>query len=453
MATDQNRTTADDDREDEAAPKMVAAPEEALSPREARIMRAAGVLRWGAILNAVAFAVLLVMAWLAAGGMTILPTLKSALFFRFPGADDQALAFVILLITVNSAALLVVMVGLMAREVWGFAAVWLLLIINGALAFLYGFTPALLTAVPLLIVGGITIRDPRAYRANPVMVKELRGRMRGMRAFIVLTVYLGLMSAFMAIIYLTFTTFNDNLSSAAAGAAGRLLFMGVVGVEMLLIIFIAPAFTSGAITGERERQTYDLLKTTLLASPSFVVGKLESALSYVLLLLLAAIPLQSLAFLFGGVSQAEVAIAFVILAVTAITLGTVGLYFSAVAPRTLSASIQTYTVSLVGAFGVPLLLGLIIRVVSRAMGANSPLLDATLAYAQQIFTSMNPVATALEAQTLLVERQVVGFTTVTLTNGSQVPVVSPWISFTILYLAVSAVLLVLTVQQMRKVEA
>jgi ABC-2 type transport system permease protein len=285
------------------------------------------------------------------------------------------------------------------------------------------------------------------------MVKELRGRMRGMRAFIVLTVYLGLMSAFMAIIYLTFTSFNDNLSSAAAGAAGRLLFMGVVGVEMLLIIFIAPAFTSGAITGERERQTYDLLKTTLLASPSFVVGKLESGLSYVLLLLLAAVPLQSLAFLFGGVSQAEVGIAFVILTVTAITLGTIGIYFSAVSPRTLSASIQTYTVSLIGAFGVPLLMGLIVRLVDQAIGANSQTLDAFFAYLQQVFTSLNPVATALEAQTLLVERQVIGFTTVTLTNGSQVPVVSPWISFTIIYLVISAVLLVLTVRQMRKVEA
>jgi hypothetical protein len=132
---------------------------------------------------------------------------------------------------------------------------------------------------------------------------------------------------------------------------------------------------------------------------------------------------------------------------------TIGIYFSAVSPRTLSASIQTYTVSLIGAFGVPLLMGLIVRLVDQAIGANSQTLDAFFAYLQQVFTSLNPVATALEAQTLLVERQVIGFTTVTLTNGSQVPVVSPWISFTIIYLVISAVLLVLTVRQMRKVEA
>ncbi|MFN8375727.1 MAG: hypothetical protein U0694_23005 [Anaerolineae bacterium] len=76
---------------------------------------------------------------------------------------------------------------------------------------------------------------------------------------------------------------------------GRLLFAGIVGIELLLIIFIAPSFTAGSITGERERKTYDLLQTTLMSSPMFVIGKLESALSYVLLLLLSAIPLQSIA--------------------------------------------------------------------------------------------------------------------------------------------------------------
>jgi ABC-2 type transport system permease protein len=421
---------------------------EVLSPREARIIRGAALLRWGAVLHLGVLILLVGLSWVAAGG-GLLAAIKRLTFFRFGGGDDVALAFVMLLLMVNLAALLVVMVGLLAREVWGLVAVWLLVIGNVALLVVYGFTLAALAAIPAAVAGGIVSQDPRAYRPNPVMVKELRGRMRGIRAFIVLTVYLGLMSVFMAAVYLTFTSLDNNLSSAAAGAAGRLLFAGVVGVEMLLIIFISPAFTSGAITGERERQTYDLLQTTLLASPSFVMGKLESALSYVLLLLLAAIPLQSLAFLFGGVSQAEVLIAFVILTVTAITLGTIGLFFSAVASRTLSASVQTYTVALLGAFGMPLFMGGVVRLLRQSFGVGSPVLDAGLSYLQQIFTSLNPVATALEAQVLLVERQVIGFTTVTLNNGSQIPVVSPWISFTIIYLMISAVMLVLTVRRMQ----
>src|SRR6185369_5430589 len=108
------------------------------------------------------------------------------------------------------------------------------------------------------------------------------------------------------------------------------LFIGIVGVELFLVTFIAPTFTAGAISGERERQTYDLLRTTLLPASRLVIGKLISALSYVFLLLLAAIPLQSIAFLFGGVTELEVVLSFVILFITALALGSVGIYFSAV---------------------------------------------------------------------------------------------------------------------------
>lgn len=437
---------------DNAKNEKVPEPEEALSPREARILKAAAVLRWGAIVHAALLVLLLALSIAHGTGVTLLPALKTATLFRFGGGADTAIAITMMLLMVNMSVLLVIMVGLMAREVWGFVSIWLLIAANAVLLVLYGYTLSVVTILPALIAGIIAVQDVRAYRTNPVMLKELRGRMRGMRAFIVLTVYLGLMSGFMALIYLTFTSFSGNVSSASAGAAGRLLFMGVVGVEMLLIVFIAPAFTAGAITGERERQTFDLLRTTLLASPSFVMGKLESALSYIMLLLLAAIPLQSLAFLFGGVSQAEVIIAFVILAVMAIALGTIGIYFSAVAPRTLSASVRTYTAALIGAFGVPFVLGLIISGVQRLIGMGSPMIDATLTYTQQILTSMNPVFTALESQQFIVNQQQIGFARLTLASGSTIPVVSPWISFTIIYLVISAVLLVLTIREMRKVE-
>ena len=108
------------------------------------------------------------------------------------------------------------------------------------------------------------------------------------------------------------------------GELGRLLFIGVLFIELMLIIFIVPALTAGAITSERERKTYDLLQTTLISKSSFVVGKMQSALGYIMLLLLSAIPLQSTAFLFGGVSESELLLALVVLAISAITLGASG---------------------------------------------------------------------------------------------------------------------------------
>src|SRR5258708_4844386 len=163
-------------------------------------------------------------------------------------------------------------------------------------------------------------RTVHAFLRNPVVLKELRGRMRGPRAFVVLTVYLILMSGFATLLYYLYSSSLDFEGAAAGGTIGRWLFSSIFAVEMFLVAFIAPTFTAGAISGERERQTYDLLRTTLLPARALIVGKLISALSYILLLLLAAVPLQSIAFMFGGLTEIEHLLSFLSLFVTRSTL-------------------------------------------------------------------------------------------------------------------------------------
>jgi hypothetical protein len=434
--------------------------QDSISPREFRLEQGARILRWGAILNSALAVTVLLLA--AVAGMRLVPdlfvTLQSVLLGRYTGSADTALALVILITLLNLSAFLVLMVGVVARELWALPALWVLVLLNGAALFLLGYTPALLTAGIAIWAGVRLGRDIRAFRINPVMLKELRGRMRGVRAFLVLTVYLGLMSGFAMLLYLVYNSLTFTSGSAAAGEVGRVLFIGVVGIELLLIIFIAPAFTAGAITGERERQTYDLLRTTLLASPSFVIGKLESAMGYILLLLLAGIPLQSIAFIFGGVSELELILSFVILTVTAIALGTVGIYFSAALPRTLSASVRAYTVIVVAMFVAPVVVSVVLDLITRILfesGAtvNAPLLEAILRYLGLLVTSVNPITTALTTQSLLIDRQAIGFWTDTLrSDGSSIPMVSPWILYTIIYLVVSAILVVLAIRRTHSTE-
>ncbi len=439
---------------EDIAVRLVDSPEEALSPRELRLERGEFILRWGAIINGVLTCLVFVLALL--GGLRILPnlfpTLHNLLLGRVVIGDDAAVAEVILLLQLDISFLLVIAVGLLAREVWALAGVWILVAVNVLAVVLMGFTPAIVTIIAAVWGGIIVSQDVKAFRTNPVMLKELRGRMRGVRAFVVLSVYLGLMSAFLALLYLIYEPINQRNGSASAGEVGRILFMGIVGIELMLIIFIAPAFTAGAITGERERLTYDLLKTTLLPTPSFVIGKLESALGYVLLLLLSAIPLQSIAFLFGGVTELELVLSLVILAVTAVALGTVGIYFSATASRTLAASVRAYTTTLIATFGIPLVLAVLLTFVSNALRGLPSTVEAIIIYVNDFLTSLNPIATALATQQLLIQQRGIGFWTDTLRDGTTIPRVSPWITLTIIYLVVSTILIVLSIQRTRKVE-
>src|SRR5436190_23766186 len=61
---------------------------------------------------------------------------------------------------------------------------------------------------------------------NPVVLKELRGRMRGPRAFIVLTLYLLLMSGFVTLLYVVYTA---SANSAVSGNSGQLVGKFVFG--------------------------------------------------------------------------------------------------------------------------------------------------------------------------------------------------------------------------------
>jgi hypothetical protein len=104
-----------------------------------------------------------------------------------------------------------------------------------------------------------------------VGLKELRGRMRGRRAFSIVTVYLALLGGFAwAVIQIQERGARDatglitgrdllpgsgipGLGQAALGAQiGQTLFVALLVVLTMLVVFLAPAFTAGAISGGRH---------------------------------------------------------------------------------------------------------------------------------------------------------------------------------------------------------
>jgi ABC-type transport system involved in multi-copper enzyme maturation permease subunit len=179
-------------------------------------------------------------------------------------------------------------------------------------------------------------------QANPIVVKELRSRMRGWRAFAVLTGVLLLLGAVSYLLY--------RLAIVAAGYGGfplspqigQVLFIGLILAELLLISFITPAVTAGSISGEQEKLTYEMLLTTPLHPASILWGKLLASMSYILVLIFAAVPMASLVFIFGGVSPGDMVKALAILVSLAVTLGITGLFFSALLGRTTRAMVATY---------------------------------------------------------------------------------------------------------------
>lgn len=290
-------------------------------------------------------------------------------------------------------------------------------------------------------------------RRNPITLKELRGRMRGARAFIVLSLYVALMSALSVVLYFIYSVQASVTLTTTGGVIGKLIFGAVVGTELFLVTFIAPAFTSSAISGERERQTFQILRTTLLPAHKIVRGKLIAAMAYILLLLVAAVPLQSLAFLMGGVTIEELFVATELLVVTGFTFALLGILLSAATQRTLSASVITYVIVLLITVALPLALLPFIGVVAAASFSNSTPFQIVITAIFYFLASTNPIATAVMSEVILLEYDTIWLFKVTLANGANLTIPSPWIVYTILYALAALLMLRASVRRVRRIEA
>ena len=182
---------------------------------------------------------------------------------------------------------------------------------------------------------------------NPCLTKEMRSRMRGARGAVIQFVYVTLIIAVSGVMYTFFRLEWAGGSGAGANPAmaaefGHALFIGISVLQAGMVCLLAPAFTSGAITGEREQRSLDMLLVTNLKARSILLGKLGSALGYIGLLIISSVPVLSVCFLFGGVSPDELIAAYVLIGTTGVFFGLAGLFWSCVFRRTLQATAAAY---------------------------------------------------------------------------------------------------------------
>ena len=284
---------------------------------------------------------------------------------------------------------------------------------------------------------------------NPIIAKELKGRMRGRQGFVLLTAYLGLISLVIASVYLYSIPRGNTFNSPdALQDLGKQTFQVVVVLELLMIVFIGPALTSGAISSERERGTFDLLRTSLLSSRALVLGKLGSAVVYLLLLILAALPLQSMAFFLGGVDIAEMLVSLVILVVSTLLFCTLGLYFSSLVKRTIISTVLSYTALI---FPNIALVVMFYMLINSGIGISSLSLEDQMSvlFIIWILISTNPFIAAYVTEMMLVEEQ-----SLFLIQTPDMPFVlfSPWILYVIFSITMTILMIWLIVFYLNRYE-
>lgn len=290
--------------------------------------------------------------------------------------------------------------------------------------------------------------SPGMIRVQGVLAKELRGRMRGPRAFIVLSLYLFFLVGFTLLIY--FTT-KLAVSSNPTEPVGKPVFLGLVAFQLGLVCFLAPSFTAGAISGERERQTYDLLMTTPLPLVLILAAKLFAALAYVFLMIFAALPLLAISLFLGGVAPEEVAIAFLLLCSSAVLFGTVGLCFSAWVRSTIGAATLAYGAMLVPVVALPIFAATVVSSIGIITSGSTnppPLVSALLYYGGGLALSTNPFIAGGLTELIISQNKSLFFFTINdpLGAGSgTVLAVGPWLIYIVLSILATILFFLLTV--------
>jgi ABC-type transport system involved in multi-copper enzyme maturation permease subunit len=177
---------------------------------------------------------------------------------------------------------------------------------------------------------------------NPVLQRELVVNLRMTRAFLLLFAYIAGLGL---LVYAAWPA-NQTLDLAGDNEEAKklvdLFFFG----QYLLVSLMAPSFAAGAITGEKERESYEMLLASPLRPGAIVLGKLAASLVPLAELMICSLPIVMLCLPLGGVSLYEVFAAYLAMAFSVALSGMISLWTSSYFTRTSASLVVSYIIIL-----------------------------------------------------------------------------------------------------------
>ena len=173
---------------------------------------------------------------------------------------------------------------------------------------------------------------------NPVLQRELLVNLRMPRAFVLLLLYQALLAMVVLLAWPQDTRLDVSEKPQDATQLVDLFFLG----QYILASMMAPSFAAGALTGEKERKTYEMLLASPLRPAAIVLGKLIASLTHLAVLVFASLPIVMICLPLGGYSFYEVLAAYLALIISVGTFGMISLACSSYFKRTAASLVVSY---------------------------------------------------------------------------------------------------------------
>ena len=105
----------------------------------------------------------------------------------------------------------------------------------------------------------------------------MRSAVRDVKIPVTITICSGILAA-VALLSMYLNVAQVRVSAQIQSRSFLDLYVFVAVIGFLMLVFLMPALTAGSISGERERQTLDIMMTTMVSRWDIVSGKLLASL-------------------------------------------------------------------------------------------------------------------------------------------------------------------------------
>jgi ABC-type transport system involved in multi-copper enzyme maturation permease subunit len=173
----------------------------------------------------------------------------------------------------------------------------------------------------------VTFPKIEPFWTNPVIIRDMRVRMRGNRAFWNQGIYLALVALIASLGYAESTRLGQFsvMDPIAVQSQLKQFYAWIFETLAVMITLIAPALTAASVISERKLQTLDLLVTTPMTAFQMLSGKLISTIAFIILLLFLSIPASALCVILGGATIGDVFQSYLLLAIDGVLFSAIGL--------------------------------------------------------------------------------------------------------------------------------
>lgn len=178
-------------------------------------------------------------------------------------------------------------------------------------------------------------------RLNPIVKRDVRVQSRSMKicwgvfayeVILAIVFFLAMLIIQQQSIYSTNNIYSTLVWLYPVLAVTQFVILGVT----------VPVRTASAISGERERQTFDIMMTTGMTPFSVIMGKVMTAIVQSMLFVTASMPIMALSFVIGGMSWSYLFWFFAIALLISIFSASIGILCSSICKRSVSAVLMSY---------------------------------------------------------------------------------------------------------------